>query len=154
MSLEITNSYAQRIRELKLNPIKIGIISDSSYQHFRNIRLFYSKLLTLPNYIIILAGGSEYGADDYIREVTFEVEFEYREYNPIYTRHNTFSAMPKYLYGKKFSTKYLVSRYNNLIKDCDKLVVFDSGKGEDVFIASIIKKINENKIAKPAVVIN
>lgn len=129
------------------------MISSSNYQNRVRIREFFQKLIDLPNYIEIVGAGNNYGADLYIKELALELELGYKEYNPFHTAHNVYSAYPKYRYGKKFNTANLAIRYADLIKDCDKLVVFQDKNASDTFIDSIVKKVEKNKITCPSVIL-
>lgn len=129
------------------------MISSKNYQSGHIIRQFFLNLKTLPNYIIVLSGGNTMGGDPIIRKIALEMGLGYKEYNPFHSMHNIYSAYPAYRYSKKFSPGNFASRYSDLIKNCDRLVVFQDINSSDTFIESIVKQINKDKIQKPAVVI-
>lgn len=146
-------TYVRQVRDLKLYPLKVGVITSSNYQKLSDIRTFFGRLNQLPNYIIINAGGGGYAADDLVKELSLELDFKYVEYNPFHTPYNQYSAMPKYRYGKTFSTGNLAIRYTNLIKGSDKLVIFQDREGTDVFVSNVCKQIEKNKFSIPTVII-
>jgi hypothetical protein len=100
-----------------------------------------------------MGGGSPAGADLFIKKITLEIGFEYREYTPYHLSHNVFSVESPYRYNKPFSPRHLAARYSVLIKDCDKLVVFQDSRSSDTIIGSVVKRIEKNKINKPAVIL-
>ena len=129
------------------------MISSSGFQSTLKVKEFFKHLLTLPNYLIILGGGSNYGVDMYIKQTALELDLGYSEYNPYHTPYNTYSAFPQYRYGKKFSTSNFASRYTALTKDSDKLVIFQDKNATDTFINSIIKLSDKGKLLCPAAVL-
>ena len=147
-------SYAQRIRDLKLHPLKLGMISSGNYQNTGMIRNFFLKLQQLPNYITVLGAGNGFTGDLTIKKLTLDLGFGYIEYNPFHTAHNIYSAFPYYRYSKGFHTGNFATRYNALIKDCDKLIIFQDNNASDAFINSIIKKAEKEKIHIPCVILN
>lgn len=146
-------TYVRQVRDLKLYPLRVGIITSSNYQKLSDIRTFFGRLNQLPNYIIINSGGGGYAADELVKELSFELDFKYVEFNPIHTPYNQYSALPKYRYGKTFNTGNLATRYRDLIKASDKLVVFQDGNSTDVFTTDICNHIEKNKFSIPTVII-
>lgn len=129
------------------------MIASSNYQKLGSIRSFFTQLNTLPNTIIILGGGNGYQADSFIKELSLELDFEYKEFNPYHTPHSQYSALPRYRYGKQFSTKNFAIRYQDLIKQCDKLIVFQDQAQSDTFINQVCKRIEKGNFPRPAVII-
>lgn len=146
-------TYVRQVRDLKLYPLKVGIITSSNYQKLSDIRTFFGKLNQLPNYIIVNAGGGGYAADDLVKELSLELDFKYVEFNPFHTPHNSYSAMPRFRYGKSFATRNLASRYQDLIKASDKLILFQDRNNTDTFTAGICKQIEKDKFSIPTVII-
>jgi hypothetical protein len=104
------------------------------------IKKMFVQLNTLPNHITILGGGNLQGADQAIKKITLEIGFDYKEYNPVHTDFNEYSALPKYRYGKTYKPLHFATRYNDLVKDCDKLIVFYNTKIQDKFLENAIKQ--------------
>lgn len=129
------------------------MISSSGYQSSLKVREFFKHLLTLPNYLTILGAGSNYGVDMYIKQTALELDLGYKEFNPYHTPHNLYSAFPQYRYNKKFSTANFAARYTALVKDADKLIIFQDKNASDSFINSIIQRHEKGKLLCPAVVL-
>lgn len=100
----------------------------------------FVQINSLPNHITILGGGNLQGADQMIKKTALEIGFDYKEYNPVHTAFNEYSALPKYRYSKGYKPLHFATRYNDLIKDSDKLVVFYNTKVQDSFLDSAIKQ--------------
>lgn len=146
--------YTKEVRKLQLNGIKIGIICSQSYQNKLQIQSFFSQIKELPNHITINSPGAKLGGDPYVKELTFDLNFTYQEYNPVYTPWNQYSALPTYRHGKKYSPKYIFSRYYDLIKNSDKLIIFVEVNSKDIIINAILKVLEKGKFNIPYIIVN
>lgn len=111
-----------------------------------------SQINKLPNYITILGGGNIQGADYLIKKATLEIGFNYKEFNPAHTAFNEYSALPKYRYGKGYKPLNFATRYADLVKESDKLIVFYNTKVKDGFLETAIKQAE--KLKKPLVIMS
>lgn len=97
----------------------------------------------LPNHITIMGGGNAHGADEFIKKMALEVGFDFKEFNPIHTPFNEYSALPKYRYGKAYKPFNFGARYNDLINSCDKIIFFYNTDIQDKFLENAIKFANK-----------
>ena len=147
-------NYVQRIRDLKLYPLNLGMICSGNFQSTQHIIQFFIKIKDLPNYVTILGGGSGYVGDTTVKKIALELELGYREYNPVHTPYNVYSAFPQYRYSKAFNTGNFMTRYNELVKKSDKLIIFQDKDCSDIFINKIITQLEKQKILVPYVILN
>jgi len=105
----------------------IGIISEpiklTSYDFI--LKLFQTLNSKYGKDYSISTGGNV-GIDHYCKKLALELDLHYAEYNPSFTGHNMYSALPETYYGKKYHISHLTDRYNKLILNVDQVLVFIS----------------------------
>jgi hypothetical protein len=138
--------------ETSSDKIKIALIGSRTYENKRKIRDMIFKLKnTFGDKLLIASGGTQSGADKYVKKYCLELGVSYIEFNPAHTNKNLYSALPESYYGKPYHVSQLFHRNSLIVKYCDKLICFRSeGKSPGTDHA-----INESiKHNKPAVIIN
>ena len=82
--------------------MKVAVIGNKNWQNKRKVQQTLRELKTkFSDVTIIGAGGSE-GANHMVRKYALEFGIDYTEYNPSYSGHNLYSAMPRTYYGKSY----------------------------------------------------
>ena len=138
--------------ETSSDKIKIALIGSRTYENRRKIRDMIFKLKnTFGDKLLIVSGGSQNGADKYVKKFSLELGVSYLEFNPAHTNKNLYSALPESYYGKPYHVSQLFHRNELIAKYCDKMICFRSeGKsnGSDHAVDMAIKH------NKPVVIIN
>lgn len=121
---------------------KIGVIGSTSFTNQTTIfNIFQSIKRKFGPYAVILSGGNDTGAEPIIKKFALELGFTYKEYNPSYTGHRMYSALPTQYYGKGYHQSHLTDRYKHLINDCDYLIIFiDKGSESSIDLKYAIQR--------------
>lgn len=95
----------------------------------------------------ILSGGGENGAEKWVKEYAFEFGLNYIEYNPSFTGHNEYSALPNEYFGKKMHVSHFFDRYLKMLQNTDKLFIFISSNSTiEPELQYLYKKAKERRI--------
>ncbi len=131
--------------------MKIAIIGNNEWQNRRKIQEILNKLrIEYDNPIIIGAGGKE-GANFMVRKYALEFGMNYEEYNPSYSGHNLYSALPESYYGKSYHFSQLLHRMRLLAENCDYMIVLNNQNNLNPQLKTAYNKIN--KLNKPVVIL-
>ena len=131
--------------------MKIGVVGNSFYERRRKIKEFIFKLKQKGN-IEIVGGGNRLGADRYIKKFTLEFDLPYSEFPPKHFSYNQFCVLDSFNYGRKFNKWYYDERHKQIVKYCDKIVVFQEKHNHPEQTKCIIDE--SNKLNKGLVVID
>lgn len=101
-----------------------------------------------PTNTIIISGGNEEGIERDVKDVALDFGLKYEEFNPAFTKHNSYSKAWKGYYGKKYHYTFIIDRYNKLLKYADAVVVgFDDNSEIDPIYQQLVKEAQKkNKI--------
>ena len=131
--------------------MKIAIIGNNEWQNRRKIQEILNKLRSdYDNPIIVGAGGKE-GANFMVRKYALEFGMKYEEYNPSYSGHNLYSALPEAYYGKNYHFSQLLHRMRILAENCDYMIVLNNQDQLNPQLKTAYNKIN--KLNKPVVIL-
>ena len=131
--------------------MKIAIIGNNEWQNRRKIQEILNKLRSdYDNPIIVGAGGKE-GANFMVRKYALEFGMKYEEYNPSYTGHNLYSALPEGYYGKNYHFSQLLHRMRLLAENCDYMILLNNQNEMNPQLKTAYNKIN--KLNKPVVIL-
>ena len=131
--------------------MKIAIIANNEWQNRRKIQEILNKLRSdYDNPIIVGAGGKE-GANFMVRKYALEFGMKYEEYNPSYSGHNLYSALPEAYYGKNYHFSQLLHRMRILAENCDYMIVLNNQDQLNPQLKTAYNKIN--KLNKPVVIL-
>ena len=131
--------------------MKIAIIGNKEWQNKRKVQEILTKLRSdYDNPIIIGAGGKE-GANFMVRKYALEFGMKYEEYNPSYSGHNLYSALPEAYYGKNYHFSQLLHRMRILAENCDYMIVLNNQSELNPQLKTAYNKIN--KLNKPVVLL-
>ena len=114
--------------------IKIGLVGDKGYGNRTKIKEFIFKLKQKGN-IQVVGCGSEWHIKNDIRYInnwvghvvkqfTLEMELPYSEFPPVHHVHNMYCVLKPLNYGKPFKAWNYNIRDKQMVKYCDKLVLF------------------------------
>ena len=131
--------------------MKIAIIGNKEWQNKRKVQEILNKLRSdYDNPIIVGAGGKE-GANFMVRKYALEFGMKYEEYNPSYSGHNLYSALPEAYYGKNYHFSQLLHRMRILAENCDYMIVLNNQEELNPQLKTAYNKIN--KLNKPVVLL-
>ena len=130
--------------------VKIGIIGSKDWQSRRKLQEILRKLKTIEPPVTVLGQGGNEGAGAMVKKLCITMGLDYSEYNPSYSGHNLYSAMPESYFGKRYHFTQLLHRMTLLAKSCDKIIVLLKGD-IDPQIKSALKQAN--KLDIPVVIL-
>ncbi len=133
---------------------KIGISGHDEYGLELNVMKFCKKLYdTFGPTATIITGGSKRGPEYWAKKYALEFGLQFKEYNPSYSGHNLYSALPPEYYGKGYHFSQNYDRYKRMSYAIDKLVLFCP---EDIVLVDEIQYLYKNilKQSKQAIIIN
>tara|TARA_R100000657_G_C4665484_1_gene109375 strand:+ start:731 stop:1129 length:399 start_codon:yes stop_codon:yes gene_type:complete len=131
--------------------MKIAVIGNKNWQNKRKVQQTLRELKTkFSDVTIIGAGGSE-GANHMVRKYALEFGIDYSEYNPSYSGHNLYSAMPRTYYGKSYHFSQLHHRMKLISENCDYMIILTNEETLDPFLKTAYNNINKQN--KPVVLL-
>ena len=132
--------------------IKVAVVGNREWQNKRKVQQILTELKEKfkEDLTIVGAGGNE-GANYMVRKYTLEFGLKYEEYNPSYTGHNLYSALPEGYYGKQYHFSQLLHRMRLLAENCDYLIILNNESKLNPQLQTAYSKIN--KLEKPVVVL-
>jgi|APSaa5957512535_1039671.scaffolds.fasta_scaffold71086_2 hypothetical protein len=128
--------------------MKIGVVGNSYYERRRKIKEFIFKLKQKGN-IEIIGGGLRLGADRYIKKYTLEFDLPYSEFPPRHYCYNQYCVLESFKYGKKFNHWDYNERHIEIVKYCDKVVVFQEEHNhpeQTKYIISHTKRLDKDLV--------
>ncbi len=142
--------------------MKIGLVGDRNYTNRRKIKDFIF-LLKKKGGIEIVGCGGEWKSTtielhshpnnfvgDCVKNYTLEFDMSYSEFPPSHLPYNMYCALKPYHYGKPFQAWNYKIRDKQIVKYCDKMVIFKSTKsGNDLLY--YIKE--SEKLNKPYILV-
>ena len=131
---------------------RIAIIGNTDWQNKRKIQetLQLVKKKFGDDLIVVGAGGNE-GANSMVRKYTLEFGLQYEEYNPSFSGHNMYSAMPESYYGKSYHFSQLHHRMKLIAEQCDYMMILTNEDALDPVLKTAYTNIN--KLKKPVVIL-
>ena len=132
--------------------MKVAIIGSRHYENVRKVKdaLFQLKQ-RFGDELIIISGGSQYGADKFARKYALEFGMRYREFNPAHTTKNLYSAMSDNYYDKPYHVSQFHHRNMLIAKACDVMMAFIPNGDDANGSLSAIK--NAKKLKKRVTII-
>ena len=142
--------------------MKIGLVGDRNYTNRRKIKDFIF-LLKKKGGIEIVGCGGEWKSTtielhshpnnfvgDCVKNYTLEFDMSYSEFPPSHLPYNMYCVLKPYHYGKPFQAWNYKIRDKQIVKSCDKIVMFKSIKsGNDLLY--YIKE--SEKLNKPYILV-
>lgn len=107
----------------------IGIIApkQSHYPGLKEI-LFKMKKRFGSSGIIVYTGGNDTGIEYEAKKIALSFNFEYKEFNPVYTKCGLYSIWAESEYNKPYSKHLELDRYLKMMNYIDYLMFFRSDK--------------------------
>ena len=131
--------------------MRVAIVGNNEWQNRRKLQEVLQKLkLSYDDVIIIGAGGKE-GANFMVRKYALEFGMTYEEYNPSYSGHNLYSALPESYYGKNYHFSQLLHRMRLLAENCDYMIIMNNENTLNPQLKTAYNKIQ--KLKKPVVIL-
>lgn len=129
---------------------RIAICGSHLYENKKKIKdlvfMFVTKFKNENKQFEIISGGRQNGADVYVRKYALDFGCDYKEFNPVHTPFNLYSAFPKKSYNKPFMNYNSPMRNRAMLKQADYIVVCKKENEVNPDIDSIISDcIKENK---------
>lgn len=124
---------------------KIGISGNPDYVKKSSVGAFIKKVKDqFGPTATILSGGTDRGPESWAKEFSIDFNLQYKEFNPSFTGHNQYSALYESYYGKKFHPSHLYDRYQRMILECDRVVIFATSLTKE--LEFLIKKTKKRNI--------
>jgi len=131
---------------------RIAIIGNTDWQNKRKIQetLQLVKKKFGDDLIVVGAGGNE-GANNMVRKYALEFGLSYEEYNPSFSGHNMYSAMPESYYGKPYHFSQLHHRMQLIAERCDYMMILSNQPQLDPVLQTAWTRTK--KLQKPVVIL-
>jgi hypothetical protein len=131
---------------------KVAVIGNKEWQNRRKIQHLLTDLKhKFKNDLILIGAGGKEGANFMIRKYALEFGIQYEEYNPSYSGHNLYSALPESYYGKNYHFSQLLHRMRILAENCDYLMILNNKSDMNPQLQTAYNKVK--KLNKPVVVL-
>lgn len=131
--------------------MKVALVGSPAWQSTRKVQAVFRKLKTLPEPVTILGQGGTEGIGPMIKKYALDFGFAYAEYNPSFSGHNLYSAMPESYYGKPYHFSQLVHRMNLIAQAADRMMIFCSETPLELQSATAWKRMQ--KLEKPVTIV-
>jgi hypothetical protein len=131
---------------------RVAVIGNTDCQNKRKIQetLQMLKRKFGDDLIVVGAGGSE-GANNMVRKYALEFAIQYEEYNPSFSGHNMYSAMPESYYGKPYHFSQLHHRMQLIAERCDYMMIMSNQMQLDPVLQTAWTRTK--KLNKPVVIL-
>tara|TARA_R110000868_G_scaffold69290_1_gene204226 strand:- start:972 stop:1376 length:405 start_codon:yes stop_codon:yes gene_type:complete len=131
---------------------RVAVIGNTNWQNKRKVQetLQMLKRKFGDELIVVGAGGNE-GANSMVRKYALEFGIQYEEYNPSFSGHNMYSAMPESYYGKSYHFSQLHHRMKLIAERCDYMMIMTNDDALDPVLKTAYTNIN--KLKKPVVIL-
>ena len=104
---------------------KVAIIGSREYTNKRKIQEFVFKLKEKYNgEVVIVSGGTKYGADKYAKRFALDFELDYHEFPPFHEPHNMHCVLDKFYYGKPYNVGNYHGRNKKIVEYSDMIIAF------------------------------
>ena len=132
--------------------MRIAIIGNTEWQNKRKVQETISQLKAKfgTDAIVIGAGGTE-GANSMVKKYAIEMGMQYAEYNPSFTGHNIYSAMPESYYGKSYHFSQLHHRMKLIAENADYVMILSNESKLHPVLETALK--TAKKLEKPVVLL-
>ena len=132
--------------------MKIAIIGSRVYENKKKIKEMIFKLKnTFGVSLEIASGGTQTGADKYVKKYALELGVTYREFNPAHTSKNLYSVMPESYYGKPYHFSQLHHRMQLIAERCDYMMILSNQTQLDPVLQTAWTRTK--KLQKPVVIL-
>ena len=108
------------------NKAKIGIIGTDSYSNKLKLKKFIFASKKKFDVEIVTPGKTE-GFDKIVRDMCHELKIRHGEFPPFHAPYTYLCALPKRLYGKNYSPRYVFAATKTMIEYCDFVVFCEEG---------------------------
>lgn len=103
----------------------ISMIGSDDYVKESKVAMFIKKIRDqFGNTATILSGGSDRGAEKWVKKYSLDLGLRYKEFNPSFTGFRMYSALEEEYYGKGFHPSHYYDRYRRMLSESDRLIVF------------------------------
>lgn len=133
------------------NTTNVAVIGNKNWQNRRKVQETLQGLKSKFDEVVIIGAGGSEGANSMIRKYTLEFGMNYKEYNPLYSGYNLYSAMPKTYYGKSYHFSQLHHRMKLIAQNCDYMIIMTNESTMDPFLKTAYSNINKQN--KPVVLL-
>jgi len=131
--------------------MKVAVVGNNEWQNRRKIQEILNKLRSEYDDPIIVGAGGKEGANYMVRKYALEFGMKYEEYNPSYSGHNLYSALPESYYGKNYHFSQLLHRMRLLAENIDYMIILNNQNELNPQLKTAYNKIN--KLNKPVVIL-
>ena len=131
--------------------MRVAIVGNNEWQNRRKLQEVLQKLKLLYDDVIIIGAGGKEGANFMVRKYALEFGMPYEEYNPSYSGHNLYSALPESYYGKNYHFSQLLHRMRLLAENCDYMIIMNNENTLNPQLKTAYNKIQ--KLKKPVVIL-
>ena len=131
--------------------MRIAIVGNKEWQNRRKVQEILQKLRAEHNELTIIGAGGKEGANHMVRKYALEFGMKYEEYNPSYSGHNLYSALPESYYGKKYHFSQLLHRMRILAENSDYMIILNNQHELNPQLKTAYNKIS--KLNKPVVLL-
>jgi hypothetical protein len=131
---------------------RVAVIGNTGWQNRRKVQETLQQLKQrFGDELIVIGAGGQEGANSMVRKYTLEFGITYEEYNPSFSGHNMYSAMPKSYYGKSYHFSQLHHRMKLIAERCDYMMILTNEDALDPVLKTAYTNIN--KLKKPVVIL-
>lgn len=104
--------------------IRIGVIGPETSSRPRQIKDFAFKLKkTYGDDCQVYSGGNKTGVEMEVKRQCLTFNIPYKEFNPSFTGHNLYSALPESYYSKGKHPSHYLHRYTQMLYQINYLVI-------------------------------
>jgi len=131
---------------------RVAVIGNTGWQNRRKVQETLQQLKQrFGDELIVIGAGGQEGANSMVRKYTLEFGITYEEYNPSFSGHNMYSAMPESYYGKSYHFSQLHHRMKLIAERCDYMMIMTNEDALDPVLKTAYTNIN--KLKKPVVIL-
>lgn len=124
----------------------IGIIGPDTCFKTREIKEFLFKVKqTFGPSATIYSGGNKNGIESDVKKICLLFELPYREFNPAFTGHNLYSAMPEEYYSRGKHPTHYIHRYEQMLFKINKLIIGYQKDAQDFKLYETVKNKAEKR---------
>ena len=133
---------------------KIAVIGSKDYVRESNVANFIKKIKDqFGPTATILSGGTDQGAEYWVKKYSLQFSLNFKEYNPSFSGHRMYSALNESYYGKGFHPSHYYDRYKRMLQETDRMVIFTPPNLKlEKELDYVIKEAKKRKI--PYIIVN
>lgn len=137
-----------RLKNEFVKMYKIGIIGSETCFKTTEVKDFLFKIKkAFGATATIYSGGNKSGIEHDVKKTCLLFELPYKEFNPAFTGHNLYSALPEDYYSKGWHCTHYIHRYEQMLFHIDRLVIGQQPDSKDSKIyLSIYRKAQKRGI--------